>query len=60
MMKLDGWKYHYFKSVGVSMMVHGCGVTNFHHFYNKKLRIYMLPCSYLGSYEGEKENVLLK
>ena len=29
-----GWKAQYFKSAGVSMLGHGCGVSQYPHFYD--------------------------
>ena len=45
---------------GLSMMVYGCGVSPFPQFYEKTINMWMLPCQYTGSYEGENGIMLLK
>ena len=54
MMKLAGWKYHYFKSVVKSMMGHGSGVTNFHQFFDKTSKILYVSVSIFGELFGRK------
>ena len=50
-----GWKAQYFKSADVSILVHGCGVSQYPQCYDTIKYIYqMLPHSYVGSYSGEK------
>ena len=50
-----GWKAQFFKSAGVFMLGHGCGVSQYPHFYDTFKNIYqMLPRPYVGSYSGEK------
>ena len=34
-----GWKANYFKSADVSMLVHGCGVSQYHQFYDRTKNI---------------------
>ena len=42
------WKAQYFKSADVSMLGHGCGVSQYPHFYDKTKNIYqMLPRPYV-------------
>ena len=49
------WKAQFFKSVDVLMLGHGCGVSQCPQFYDRiKNKYQMLPCSYVGSYIGEK------
>ena len=46
-----GWKDNYFKSSGVSMLGHGCGVSQFPQLYEKiKNKYHFLPLPYVGSY----------
>ena len=50
-----GWKAQFFKSAGVSILVHGCGVSQYPQFYDRiKNILQMLPRPYVGSYSGEK------
>ena len=50
-----GWKAQLFKSDYVSILGHGCGVSQYPQFYEKnKNRYKMLPRSFVGSYLGEK------
>ena len=50
-----GRKAKSFKSYGVSMLVHGCGVSQYPHFYDRiKNKYKMLPRPYVGSFIGEK------
>ena len=50
-----GWKEQLFKSTDVLMLGHGCGVSQYPHFYDRIKNIYqMLPCPCAGSYSGEK------
>ena len=50
-----GRKAQYFKSADFSMLVHGCGVSQYPQFYDTNKNIYqMLPRPYVGSYSGEK------
>ena len=49
------WKSQFFKSADVSMLVHGCDVSQYPQFYDKNKKIYqILPRPYVGSYSGEK------
>ena len=45
-----GWKAQYFKSAGVSILGHGCGVSQYPQFYDINKKIQMLPRPYVGSY----------
>ena len=50
-----GWKEQFFKYADVSMLVHGCGVSQYPQFYDIIKNIYqMLPRPYKGSYPGDK------
>ena len=50
-----GWKENYFKSADVSMLCHGCGVSQYPQFYDRTKNIYqVLPRPYVGIYSGEK------
>ena len=50
-----GWKAQYLKSADVSMLGHGCGVSQYSHFYyTNKNKIQMLTRPYVGSYCSEK------
>ena len=54
------WKAQLFKSVDVSMLGHGCGVSQYTQFYDRIKNIYqMLPRPYVGSYSGEKGHQFL-
>ena len=56
-----GRKAKSFKSYGVSMLVHGCGVSQYPQFYDTIKNIYiMLPRPYVGSYSGEKGHQFLQ
>ena len=55
-----GWKAQYFKSADVSMLVHGCGVSQYPQFYDTKTKYQMLPRPYVGSYSGEKGHQILQ
>ena len=55
-----GWKAQYFKSADVSMSVHGCGYSQYPHFYDTIKNIYqMLPRPYVGSYSGGRGHQFL-
>ena len=55
-----GWKEQYFNSADNSMLGHGCGVSQYPHFYDTIKSIYqMLPCPYVESYSGEKGHQFL-
>ena len=50
-----GWKAQYFNSADVSMLGHGCGVSQYPQFYdNNNKKIQMLPRPYVGCYFSEK------
>ena len=51
---------HLFRFSGVSVMVHGSGVSQFTQIYNKTIKIKMMPFPYLENFEGDKGNILLK
>ena len=53
-----GWKSQFLKSVDVSMLSHGCGVSKYTHFYDiiKKKIYIMLPRLYVGRYSGENSH----
>ena len=54
-MHQNGWKAQYFKSDDVSMLGHGCGVSQYPQFYDTNIKKYqMLPRPYVGSYSGQK------
>ena len=53
-----GWKAQYFKYADVSMLGHGCGVSQYPQFYYTK-KIQMLPHPYVGSYFSEKGHQFL-
>ena len=59
-MKLFGCKYHHFMSYDLTTKGHGFGVSQFTHFYDKINKYKMLTCPYVGSYDGEKGNILFK
>ena len=49
------WRAQYFKYYDVSMLGHGCGVSQYPQFHgNIKNKYQMLPHLYVGSYSGEK------
>ena len=55
------WKANYLKSAYVSMLGHGCGVSQFTQFYDRIKHIYqILPRNYVGCSEVEKGNLFLK
>ena len=55
-----GRKEKLFKSADVSMLGHGCGVSQYPQFYDRIKNIYqMLPRPYVGSYSGEKGHQFL-
>ena len=48
------WKENYFKSADVSMLGHGCVVSQYPQFYDITKNIYqVLPLPNVGSYSGE-------
>ena len=48
-------KTQYLKSTDVSMLGHGCGVSQYSQFYDTNKKTFqMLPRPYVGSYSGEK------
>ena len=48
-----GWKAQLFKSADVSMLFHGCGVSQYRHFYDRIKNIYqMSPRPYVGSHNS--------
>ena len=49
-----GWKAQYYKSGDVSMLGHGCGVSQYPQFYDTIKKNQMLPLPYVGSYSCEK------
>ena len=56
-----GQKENDLKYDDVSMLVHGCGVSQFPQFYEKIQKKYqLLPHPYVGSYEIEMGNQILK
>ena len=56
-----GYKEQFFKSAGVSMLDHGCCVSQYPQLYDSIKYIYiMLPCPYVGSYMGEKGHQFLQ
>ena len=55
-----GWKSQLFNSDDVSMLVHGCGVSQYPQFYDRILKYQMLPRPYVWSYSGEKGHQLLQ
>ena len=56
-----GCKAQLFKSTDVSMLGHGCGVSQYPQFYEKiKNKYKLLPCPYMGSYLGEKSHNFLQ
>ena len=60
-MHKNGWKTQYFKSADVSMLGHGCGVSQYPQFYDTNKKQYqMLPRPYLGSYSGEEGHKILQ
>ena len=56
-----GWKSQFFKSSDVSMLGHGCGVSQYSQFYDRIKNIYqMLPHPFVGSYKCEKGHRFLQ
>ena len=56
-----GLKANYFKYSDVSMLGHGYGVSQFPHLYDRiKNKYQILPCPYVGSYDGKKGNLFLR
>ena len=56
-----GWKAQLLKYAGVSMLGHGCVVSQYPQFYDRIKNIYqMLPHPYVGSYSGEKGHQFLQ
>ena len=48
-----GWKNSYFTSADVSMLVCGCGMSQYPQFFDEDLDIYqMLPRTCLRSFDG--------
>ena len=45
-----GWKAQFFKSADVSILGHGCGVSQYPLFYDQIKKYQMLPRPYNGSY----------
>ena len=54
-----GWKAQHSKSDDVSMLGHGCGVSQYPQFYDTKKKNQMLPHPYVGSYFSEKGHQFL-
>ena len=60
-MHKNGWKAQYFKYSDVSMLGHGCGVSQYPQFYDTNKNIYqMLPRPYVVSYSGQKGHKILQ
>ena len=56
-----GWKDSSHKSADVAMLGYGCGVSTYHHFYDKYLNIFhMLPHPYIISSDGQCSDQVLK
>ena len=56
----NGWKNRYFTYADVSMLGYGCGMSQCPQFYVKDLDMYqVLPCPYIGSFDGFPENKLV-
>ena len=56
-----GWKANYINSTDVSMLGHGCGVSQYPQFYDTNNKKYqMLPRPYVGSYSGQKGHKMLQ
>ena len=53
-MDRNGWRAQYFKSADVSILGHGCGVSQYPQFYDTNIKNQMLPRPYVGSYSGQK------
>ena len=55
-----GCKVQQFKSADVSVLGHGCDVSQYPQFYDKiKNKYHMLPRPYVGSYSDEKGHQFL-
>ena len=55
-----GCKTQLFKSNGVLMLGHGCGVSKYPQFYDRIKNIYrILPRPHVGSYSGENSHQFL-
>ena len=54
------WKAEYFKSADVSMLDHGCGVSQYPQFYDTIKKNQKLPRPYVGSYSGDKGHGILQ
>ena len=53
-------KAQFFKSADVSMLVYGCGVSQYPQFYDRIKNIYqMLTPPYVGVYSGQKGHQFL-
>ena len=48
-MQKFGWKAQYFKSADVSMLVHGCGVSQYPQFYDTNLKY--IKCYHVHMWE---------
>ena len=56
-----GSKENYFKSSDVSMLSHGCGISQLPQFYDITQNKYqIIPRPYVGRNESEKGNILMK
>ena len=51
-----GWKEKYLNYDDVSMLRHGCGVSQYPQFYDTIKKNQMLARPYVGSYSGEKSH----
>ena len=54
-----GWKENYFMSDDVSMLGHGCGVSQYPQFYDRTKKYQLLLHPYVVSYSGEKGHQFL-
>ena len=45
-----GWEANYFKSAHVSMLGHGCGISQYPQFYDRTKKNQVLPHPYVVSY----------
>ena len=54
-----GWKAKYFNSADVSILGHGCGVSQYPQFYDTNNVFHMSPHPYVGSYFSEKGHQFL-
>ena len=57
--KVD-WKAQLFKSADVSMLGHGCVLSQYPQFYDRIKKYQMLLSPYVGSYSGEKGHQFLQ